>query len=72
MKIQEIKSKGTLWATGKGCELYIIIKSDGFEWWMISPTTGKHMIKNKGNKGQAQPCERVLAHWNGFQLNQSK
>jgi hypothetical protein len=39
---------------------------------MISEKTGTHMVPNKGMYGQPYACERVLAHWKGFQQNQSR
>jgi len=72
MTTQEIKSKGLKWATGNGCEMYVIVVVGGYQWWMISEKTGTHMVQNKGLYGRAYADERVLAHWSGFKQNQNK
>ena len=72
MTTQEIKSKGLLWARENNCEMYVIVSVGEYQWWMISPKTGKHMIKNKGLYCQPYADERVLSHWNGFRKNQNR
>jgi hypothetical protein len=71
MTTQEIKSKGLIWGRGNGCEMYVVIGKGEYLWYMISEKTGIHMIANKGKCGQAYACERVLAHWEGFQQLQN-
>lgn len=72
MRTQEIKAKGLKWSSENGCELYVVVKLGGYEWWMISEKTGTHMVPNKGKYGQAYACDRVLAHWDGFKKNQNR
>ena len=72
MTTQEIKTKGYKWSAQHGCEMYVIVKTGEYQWWMISPKTGTHMVTNKGKHGQAYADERVLAHWNGFIQNQNR
>ena len=69
MTTLEIKQKGLLWAQENGCQLFVVLGKGEYQWWMVSEKTGKHMISNKGKYGQAYACERVLAHWNGFKIN---
>jgi len=70
MTTQEIKSKGLKWATGNGCEMYVVVKTDEYQWWMLSEKTGKHMVSNKGKYCRVYADERVLTHWDGFKKNQ--
>ena len=72
MTTQEIKSKGLKWASNNACEMYVVIAKGEYQWWMISEKTGKHMVSNKGKNAQAYADERVLAHWDGFQKNQTR
>ena len=69
MTTLEIKQKGLLWAQENGCSMYVVISKDEYQWWMVSEKTGKHMVSNKGKYGQAYADERVIAHWNGFKIN---
>jgi hypothetical protein len=72
MTTQEIKTTGVKWASENGCEMYVVVKSGQYEWWMISEKTGKHMVSNSGKNGQASTDQRVLAHWKGFIQNQNR
>ena len=72
MTTQEIKTKGVKWETSNGCELYVVVKTSEYQWWMLSEKTGKHMISNKSLNDQPCVDERVMAHWNGFKANQNK
>jgi len=81
MKNHEIKNKRTLsnvkitkgailWITGQyETKLYVKPNGSGYDWIMISPKTGSHIIKQNGG---LEPIltERVKLHWDGFQLNQ--
>ena len=65
-------TSGTLWATGKhDTTLSVVPTATGYDWVMMSPTTGKHVIKQKGGL-EPDMSERVLAHWIGFQKLQTK
>lgn len=64
-----IKQTGIKWATGNGCELYVVKTDSHYQWWMFGKT-GTHMIANNGLYGQHYACERILNHWKGFKANQ--
>jgi hypothetical protein len=72
-KKQITLTKGaTLWMTGKnGTALYVKPNGMGYDWIMISPNTGSHVIKQKGGL-EPEMTERVKAHWCGFQTNQTR
>jgi len=72
MTIKDIKAKGLKWASGKGCEMYLIIKTGEYQWWMVSEKTGTHLVTNKGLYGNAYVDERVKSHWEGFKKNQDR
>jgi len=60
----------TLWMTGKNeTTLYVKSNGSGYDWIMVSPTTGNHVIKQEGGLGP-EMTERVRNHWSGFQKNQ--
>lgn len=71
-KYKEIRAKGLLWARKEGCEMYVVVGIGEYIWYMFSEKTGIHSLKNKGKYGRPVPCERVLAHWNGFIQNQKR
>lgn len=75
MTVQEIATKGVLYARENGVEMYLVIgkwnktaKKPDMHWYMISKKTGVHMVTSNSNRMD----ERVKAHWEGFKANQSK
>lgn len=67
-----MSNNGTLWMTGdNNTSLYVKITTTGYQWIMVSPKTGKHII-NTGYAKEPVMNERVKAHWDGFQKNQTR
>ena len=61
----------TLWITGKNqTALYVKPNFNGYDWIMISATTGNHVVKQEGGL-KPEMTERVKNHWEGFQINQT-
>lgn len=62
----------TLWMTGKNeTTLYVKPNGSGYDWIMVSPTTGNHVIKQEGGL-EPEMTQRVRNHWDGFQTNQTR
>jgi hypothetical protein len=62
----------TLWMTGENeTTLYVKPNGKGYDWIMVSPTTGNHVIKQESGL-EPEITERVRTHWHGFQTNQTK
>jgi hypothetical protein len=65
-------SKGVLYATGKNdTSLYVKPINGGYLWSMWSAKTGNHAIKQIGGIEPIM-CDRIKAHWDGFQANQTR
>jgi hypothetical protein len=64
--------KMTLWATGShDTNLYVRPTVTGYDWVMVSPKTGRHIIKQSGGT-EPMMSDRIKAHWDGFQKLQVK
>ena len=70
--MEKEQTAGDLWKTGEGgSSLWCKKKTYGiYEWVMISPKTGKHVIKQEGPIPIM--TDRVKAHWEGFQKLQKR
>lgn len=68
--VKELKETGYRWSTKSKCELYVVKGNNEWLWYMFSPKTGTHLVKNKGLYGQPYADERVVSHWKGFIKNQ--
>ena len=75
MTVSQIKSKGIIYSSENGCEMYLVIgkwnaaaKQPDTHWYMVSEKTGVHCITTQSNR----PDTRVLTHWDGFKQNQNR
>lgn len=68
----DITRDATLWMIGKNeTTLYVKKLNDkGYSWIMVSPKTGIHVIRQEEGL-EPEMTERVRAHWDGFQKNQT-
>lgn len=65
-----ITSGAVVWITGENdTTLYVKPNGNGYDWIMISPKTGNHVVKQQGGLEPIM-SERVRLHWEGFQKNQ--